>query len=105
MQFHHFGAFYKRSWRANDWMWGRLDGAGWLVHLVLDPRRVRWIVQAHAAEYTDGANPAARWFLNRLTALGNLDLPNSEGGLTEEGLLNELAFLDDSTRRYRPAFR
>lgn len=22
MQFHHFGAFYKRSWRANDWMWG-----------------------------------------------------------------------------------
>ncbi len=20
MQFHHFGAFYKRSWRANDWM-------------------------------------------------------------------------------------
>ena len=44
MQFHHFGAFYKRSWRANDWMWGRLDGAGWLVHVLLDPRRVRWIV-------------------------------------------------------------
>ncbi len=21
----HFGAFLKRSWRANDWMWGRLD--------------------------------------------------------------------------------
>ncbi len=44
MQFHHFGAFYKRSWRANDWMWGRLDGAGWLVHALLDPRRVRWMV-------------------------------------------------------------
>ena len=43
MQFHHFGAFYKRSWRANDWMWGRLDGAGWLVHVLLDPRRVLWV--------------------------------------------------------------
>ena len=30
----HFGAFLKRSWRANDWMWGRLDGAERLVRLV-----------------------------------------------------------------------
>ena len=41
LQLHHFGAFYKCSWRANDWMWGRLDGAGWLVHMLLDPRRLR----------------------------------------------------------------
>lgn len=40
LQLHHFGAFYKASWRANDWMWGRLDGAGWLVHMLLDPRRL-----------------------------------------------------------------
>ncbi|MFF5808661.1 patatin-like protein [Streptomyces sp. NPDC012746] len=40
MQLHHFGAFYKPSWRANDWAWGRLDGAGWLIHMLLDPRRV-----------------------------------------------------------------
>ena len=25
LQLAHFGAFYKRSWRANDWMWGRHD--------------------------------------------------------------------------------
>ncbi|OBJ81596.1 hypothetical protein A9W97_25605 [Mycobacterium gordonae] len=50
MQFHHFGAFYKRSWRANDWMWGRLDGAGWLVHALLDPRRVRWMVGHRAGD-------------------------------------------------------
>ena len=31
----HFGAFLKRSWRANDWMWGRLDAAERLV-LMLD---------------------------------------------------------------------
>jgi patatin-related protein len=40
LQLHHFGAFFKASWRANDWMWGRLDGAGWLVHMLLDPRRL-----------------------------------------------------------------
>ena len=44
LEFHHFGAFYKRSWRANDWMWGRLDGAGWLVQALLDPKRVKAIV-------------------------------------------------------------
>ena len=40
LQVHHFGGFYKRSWRANDWMWGRLDGADRLVRLLLDPQRV-----------------------------------------------------------------
>ncbi|OBF88042.1 hypothetical protein A5791_18590 [Mycobacterium sp. 852002-51163_SCH5372311] len=95
MQFHHFGAFYKRSWRANDWMWGRLDGAGWLVHMVLDPRRLHWIAQARAAEYQNTAEtqPAARWFLSKLKALGNLDFPDS-GSLTEATLLKELQFLD-----------
>jgi hypothetical protein len=45
LQLHHFGAFYKYSWRANDWMWGRLDGAGWLVHALLDPHRLRTLQQ------------------------------------------------------------
>ena len=49
---HHFGAFYKASWRANDWMWGRIDGAGWLVHLLLDPRRLRQL----ASEFEDPAS-------------------------------------------------
>jgi patatin-related protein len=48
----HFGAFYKASWRANDWMWGRIDGAGWLVHLLLDPRRLHQL----AAEAEDPAS-------------------------------------------------
>ena len=30
----HFGAFLKRSWRANDWMWGRLDSAERLLVLL-----------------------------------------------------------------------
>jgi patatin-related protein len=37
----HFGDFYKRSWRANDWMWGRLDAAYRLTQILLDPRRLR----------------------------------------------------------------
>jgi predicted acylesterase/phospholipase RssA len=41
MQAGYFGAFYKASWRANDWMWGRIDGAGWLMQVLLDPRRLR----------------------------------------------------------------
>ncbi|MGW4060120.1 patatin-like protein [Amycolatopsis sp. NPDC004747] len=41
MQASYFGAFYKASWRAGDWMWGRIDGAGWLVQCLLDPKRLQ----------------------------------------------------------------
>jgi patatin-related protein len=41
LQLNHFGAFYRRAWRANDWMWGRLDGVGWVMHMLLAPDRVR----------------------------------------------------------------
>jgi predicted acylesterase/phospholipase RssA len=34
----HFGAFLKRSWRANDWMWGRLDAASFLFALLAEFR-------------------------------------------------------------------
>ena len=40
MRLAHFAAFYKPSWRANDWMWGRLDAAGWLAQLLLEPSRL-----------------------------------------------------------------
>jgi patatin-related protein len=30
----HFGAFLKGSWRANDWLWGRLDAAQRLMRLL-----------------------------------------------------------------------
>jgi patatin-related protein len=41
MQADYFGAFYKASWRANDWMWGRIDATGWLFQCLLDPNRLR----------------------------------------------------------------
>jgi patatin-related protein len=37
----HFGGFLAPAWRANDWMWGRLDGAARLVDVLLDETRVR----------------------------------------------------------------
>jgi predicted acylesterase/phospholipase RssA len=33
----HFAGFYRRSWRANDFMWGRLDAAARIVDLLVDP--------------------------------------------------------------------
>lgn len=35
------GAFVKPSWRANDWFWGRMDGAFRLALLLLEPSRLR----------------------------------------------------------------
>jgi patatin-related protein len=35
-----FGGFLKRSWRVNDWIWGRADAETMLSRLVLDPRRI-----------------------------------------------------------------
>ena len=32
----HFGAFFHRSWRENDYLWGRLDGAERLLWLIGD---------------------------------------------------------------------
>jgi patatin-related protein len=31
----HFGAFFKRRWRENDYLWGRLDGSARLLRLLL----------------------------------------------------------------------
>jgi predicted acylesterase/phospholipase RssA len=40
LQMQHFGAFYKSAWRANDWMWGRLDAVARLVQMLLAPARL-----------------------------------------------------------------
>jgi hypothetical protein len=50
----HFGAFFQRAYRENDYLWGRLDGADRLIGLLLggpigsvDHRR--WCARAFAA--------------------------------------------------------
>ena len=39
------GGFLKRSWRVNDWIWGRADGATVLCRTLLDPKRIRRTAQ------------------------------------------------------------
>ncbi|AOR30354.1 hypothetical protein BFF78_04155 [Streptomyces fodineus] len=83
LQLHHFGAFYKRSWRANDWMWGRLDGAGWLVHILLSPQRLSQLARTRAA-----GDDARDFVLGELARIAG-ELPESQG----DAIRDELAFL------------
>jgi patatin-related protein len=41
VQLHHFGGFYRSSWRINDWLHGRMDGAAHLVRMLLSTERLR----------------------------------------------------------------
>jgi predicted acylesterase/phospholipase RssA len=50
MQADYFGAFYKASWRANDWMWGRVDATGWLLQCLLDPKRLAFLATERVKE-------------------------------------------------------
>lgn len=45
----HFAAFYKESWRANDWLYGRLDGSERLVKVLLNPDRLQRVFSNSAA--------------------------------------------------------
>lgn len=40
-----FSGFLKRSWRINDWIWGRMDAATILCRAILDPRRLRRVAE------------------------------------------------------------
>ncbi len=58
---YHFGGFFKRSWRANDILWGRLDGVCQLVETLVQPDRLATIAREDGwrarvrAELYDGA--------------------------------------------------
>ena len=41
MSLNRFGGFLKRSWRMNDWTWGRMDAATMLCQVILSPERLR----------------------------------------------------------------
>lgn len=43
----HFAAFFKRSWRSNDILWGRLDGACKLVDVLLDADRIAAVLSSN----------------------------------------------------------
>jgi patatin-related protein len=90
VEFHHFAAFYKSSWRAWDWMWGRLDGSGWLVHILLDPRRILAVAEDDPDSYPEKERAAS--FAKALR-----DATGLPAGLPGDCLEKDLAFLDDHT--------
>ena len=61
LQVKHFGGFIKRSWRLNDWIWGRLDAATVLALTVLQPARLRRtaILSGYLSD-TSGEDPRNR---------------------------------------------
>lgn len=97
VQLGHFGAFYCRAWRANDWMFGRLDGSGNLVQAILNPDRLRRIALQWPRE---AGEPLSRAAYRRLAALAAHNEPDESSRrllekLDEASLLRELAYLDE----------
>ncbi|MGH3117587.1 MAG: patatin-like protein, partial [Gaiellales bacterium] len=90
-QLGHFGAFYKRSWRANDWLQGRMDAAVRLTQLILSPAALR---RVFATTEAGGSSGAIAWLR---------EIANAPPGSTlarawerdSKRISAELAFLDD----------
>lgn len=97
VQLGHFGAFYCRAWRANDWMFGRLDGSANLVQAMLSPDRLRRIALRWPLLPEEKLSAAA-FDQIRLIAAGNEPAADAKAlleKLDEEGLRRELAYLDE----------
>jgi len=94
IQLAHFGAFYKRSWRANDWTWGRRDAVRRLVRLLLDPGRVKTIA-LRATPPLDSAAMAARIEAIAVSDGGGASPWPALVGVDRKALEAELAYLDN----------
>jgi patatin-related protein len=86
VRLNHFAGFYRRSWRENDFMWGRFDGATVIARLLIDPARA----QARAA---NGQHPWAE-LAEALVPTG----PSDEAAREREALLDELLPPDEEGR-------
>src|SRR5262245_8462567 len=92
---YHFGGFFKRSWRSNDILWGRLDGLCQLVETLLKRERLAQL----------GHNPEFRAAIRqRLTPGSSLDAKTlfpRAGEKTQTTLRQWLAdlFAEDKERR------
>jgi patatin-related protein len=70
----HFGAFFSRPGRENDYLWGRLDGAERLIGLLLgdasEQERTEWVRRAFAAIVAEEEQslPQARALLDHARA-------------------------------------
>ncbi|MEU5722353.1 patatin-like protein [Micromonospora sp. NPDC047738] len=58
IQLHHFGAFYRGSWRMNDWLHGRMDAVEQLIRILLAPERLRQCLLTPGSAAPAGPRPA-----------------------------------------------
>lgn len=93
LQLAHFGAFYKRSWRANDWVFGRLDGAERLARILLDAERLRRFYRGDAARAFDDLCDLAWRHVPSRTLRREIGAIWAEEGYADR-MREELAFLD-----------
>lgn len=94
-----FGGFLKRSWRLNDWTWGRLDAAGVLCAVVLDPQRLRRVAVLEGTLQPD--RPAAERYADQYVGdviqllFGGPPPPDARIADAVEGAVRELTDVFD----------
>ena len=98
----HFGGFLKRSWRENDWLWGRIDGAEHLIRLLFDG--VETVSEATRHDLATIAFPgdgAPTAFTRVLLSLWRSD--GGQGETVEEARADFADFPDESLGRQKRA--
>lgn len=101
---HHFGAFLDRTWRQNDIMWGRLDGAERLISGLLpgqlnQPIRHALTREAHLAILKEELKPES---LRGLQGVLSESLLRASGGLSINDAIKEtLGPLEESAVKTR----
>jgi predicted acylesterase/phospholipase RssA len=83
----HFAGFYRRSWRVNDFMWGRLDAAARIVDLVLDSPSGdvgEGVTQTREARAKTRGELLAKALLERAGADSRWHLEEVRSGLAED---------------------
>ncbi|MBW4465941.1 MAG: patatin-like protein [Pegethrix bostrychoides GSE-TBD4-15B] len=93
-QLNAFGGFFKKSWRSNDILWGRLDGLNRVVEALLTPEAMQnfqGFVRRQLAQIPGDASPAEKTqiYLDRLVDEALPDATPTEKVL----LLKELSHL------------
>lgn len=94
LQLAHFGAFYKQSWRANDWAYGRLDGSERLVKILLNPDRFHRFYFERSADAVREIKEIA-WLSIPSAVLRDYVAQLWSNNGYEAKLTQELAFLED----------
>ena len=101
LQLAHFGAFYKKSWRANDWMHGRMDGSERLIHILLNPERLHLLY----AGCSGNGKKASEFVYDEIYRIAVTGAPSAQakGELQRAWqpaeVKRELSFLDDPAAR------